>query len=66
MLIGYQEQWDQFIGNSNAIDPAFQFYPMNLEPSPPGGDGQQQQQQEQNDPSNPFGGPFMGANTPGR
>ncbi|KAA8564446.1 hypothetical protein MFRU_013g00590 [Monilinia fructicola] len=56
------EQWDQFIGNGNAVDPAFQFYPTNLEPSPPGGDGQSQQ----HDPSNPFSGPFMGANTPGR
>ncbi|KAI9651115.1 hypothetical protein NHQ30_001152 [Ciborinia camelliae] len=56
------EQWDQFIGNGNAIDPAFQFYPTNLESSPSGGDGQDQQ----HDPLNPFGGPFMGANTPGR
>ncbi|KAJ8061756.1 hypothetical protein OCU04_009554 [Sclerotinia nivalis] len=56
------EQWDHFIGNSNVIDPSFQFYPPNLETSPPGGDGQGQQQ----DPSNPFVCPFMGANTPGR
>ncbi|KAM3150091.1 hypothetical protein ABEW05_009593 [Botrytis cinerea] len=57
------EQWDHYIGNSNTIDPAFQFYPTNLEPSPPGGN---QEQVQQNDPSNPFSGPFMGANTPGR
>ncbi|KAF7923168.1 uncharacterized protein EAE98_007873 [Botrytis deweyae] len=57
------EQWDHYIGNSNTIDPAFQFYPTNLEPSPPGGD---QEQGQQNDPLNPSGGPFMGANTPGR
>jgi len=53
------EQWDSFIGNGNAIDPAFQFYPTNLEQSPPDGDGQQ------HDPSG-FGGPFMGENTPGK
>ncbi|CAD6452487.1 dd999adc-0f6c-41d6-93ff-29144b86f953 [Sclerotinia trifoliorum] len=58
------EQWDHFIGNSNVIDPSFQFYPPNLETSPPGGDGQGQGQQQ--DSSNPFVGPFMGANTPGR
>ncbi|KAF7914428.1 uncharacterized protein EAF01_000834 [Botrytis porri] len=57
------EQWDHYIGNSNTTDPAFQFYPTNLEPSPPGGD---QEQGQQNEPLNPFGGPFMGANTPGR
>ncbi|KAF7859644.1 hypothetical protein EAF04_008723 [Stromatinia cepivora] len=58
------EQWDHFIGNSNVIDPSFQFYQPNLETSPSGGDGQGQGQQH--DPSNPFVGPFMGANTPGR
>lgn len=58
------EQWDHFIGNSNVIDPSFQFYPPNLDTSPPGGDGQGQGQQQ--DPSNPYVGPFMGANTPGR
>ncbi|KAF7945277.1 hypothetical protein EAE96_010055 [Botrytis aclada] len=57
------EQWDHYIGNSNTIDPAFQFYPTNLEPSPPGGD---QEEGQQNNLSNPFGGPFMGANTTGR
>ncbi|PQE33080.1 fungal specific transcription factor domain-containing protein [Rutstroemia sp. NJR-2017a WRK4] len=53
------DAWDSFIQNGNAIDPAFQFYPPNIEESPPAVEAQP-------DGSTFGNGPFMGANAPGR
>jgi hypothetical protein len=60
MLTAEQEAWDSYIQNGNTIDPAFQFYPTNIDQSQHNNEGQQPDQSG-------FGNSvFMGANTPGR
>ncbi|CAG8978383.1 hypothetical protein HYALB_00010402 [Hymenoscyphus albidus] len=55
--------WDSFMQNGGTIDPAFSFYPTNMDSDiSPGADKQQQQ----GDPNQFGNGVFMGANTPGR